>query len=154
MNDVIKIRTATIEDLSSLLRFEQEIVTAERPFDPTLRPGVINYYDLAELVRSERAEVVVAEINGRLVASGSAIIKKAKPYLDHALYAYLGFMYTDPDFRGRGLNKRIIQELQQWAAKEGLTEIRLTVYEENAGAIRAYEKTGFKKHLVEMRLRF
>ncbi|MGB5500466.1 MAG: GNAT family N-acetyltransferase, partial [Maribacter sp.] len=31
-------------------------------------------------------------------------------------------------------------------------EIRLTVYDENHAAIRAYEKVGFKKHIIEMRL--
>ncbi len=154
MKNAIKIRKATVNDLSTLLKFEQEIVRAERPFDPTIRAGSVNYYDLKELITSERAAVIVAEINGKLIASGSAVVKSAKAYLDHELYAYLGFMYTDPDFRGKGLNKQIIQELRQWAAKEGLSEIRLTVYEENIGAIRAYEKNGFKKHLVEMRLPF
>ncbi len=154
MKNNIKIRKATIKDLSTLLKFEQEIVKAERPFDPTLRSGSISYYDLRELIESAEAEVIVAEMEGRLLASGSAVIKKAQTFLDHELYAYLGFMYTDPDFRGKGLNMSIIKELRQWAAKQGLSEIRLTVYDENVGAIRAYEKNGFKKHLVEMRLPF
>ena len=63
-----------------------------------------------------------------------------------------GFMYTAPSFRGSGINARIIDVLKDWALTKGLREIRLTVYEDNLAAIRAYEKYGFKKHLIEMRL--
>jgi ribosomal protein S18 acetylase RimI-like enzyme len=61
-------------------------------------------------------------------------------------------MYTCPDFRGKGINKMIIDTLKNWSTANGLKEIRLTVYDENQGAIRAYEKVGFKKHIIEMRL--
>ena len=35
--DQLKIRVATIKDLPLLLEFEQGVITAERPFDPTLK---------------------------------------------------------------------------------------------------------------------
>lgn len=37
----ILIRKATPADLETLLRFEQGVVQAERPFDPTLGEGAI-----------------------------------------------------------------------------------------------------------------
>lgn len=61
-------------------------------------------------------------------------------------------MYTKPEYRGKGLNAKIIAYLKKWAFERGLDEIRLTVYQTNAPAIRAYEKMGFEKHLIEMRL--
>ena len=69
-----KVRTARIEDLETLLNFEQEIVKAERPFDPTIQKGAISYYDIRELILSPDAEVVVVEYNGDVVASGHARI--------------------------------------------------------------------------------
>jgi len=107
---------------------------------------------LEELISSDNAEVVVAISKSQIVSSGYALVKEAKPYLDHNEYAYLGFMYTHPDFRGQGINSKILDALQSWSHEKGLSEIRLTVYDENPGAIRAYEKFGFKKHLIEMRL--
>lgn len=151
MND-ITIRSATLQDLDTLLGFEQEIIKAERPLDPTIRQGAIHYYDLRELIQSDDAEVLVASRKGHLIASGYALIKKARHYLDHDAYAYLGFMYTHPDFRGQGINKKILQNLNEWAFSRGLSEVRLTVYDNNLGAIKAYEKAGFKRHLIEMRL--
>ena len=145
-------RNAVAADLPVLLSFEQEIIKAERPMDPTLPGDSVSYYDLGAMLADEDALVVVAEINGKLIASGYAIKKRARHYLDHEFYSYLGFMYTDSDYRGRGINAAIVERLKEWSLAKGLGEIRLTVYEENIPAIKAYEKVGFKKHLVEMRL--
>lgn len=148
----ISIRRATQKDLPILLEFEQGIIKFERPYDPTLDLDPISYYDLGVLIDSENAEVLVAEHNGKVIASGYAKIKQALPYLNHEHYSYLGFMFTHSDFRGKGVNKMIIDGLIEWSYSKGLKEIRLTVYDDNTGAIRAYEKAGFKKHLIEMRL--
>lgn len=148
----VNIRTATLDDLPMLLNFEQEIIKAERPFDDTLKEGPISYYDIGEMIQDPKAHVVVAEVEDKVVASGYAIPKKARHYLDHKFYAYLGFMYTDEDYRGRGINATIVEELKNWSNEKGFSEIRLTVYNENLPAIKAYEKVGFKKHIIEMRL--
>lgn len=145
-------RPATLEDLSTLLRFEQGVIQAERPFDPTLAEDPITYYDLRKLLGSKDAQVVVIMHDTEIVASGYALKKLARHYLDHEFYSYLGFMYTHPDYRGKGLNALIIEELKIWSKEKGLNEIRLTVYEDNIPAIKAYEKIGFKKHIIEMRL--
>lgn len=152
MSKNIKIRQATLQDLPTLLHFEQEIIKAERPFDVTIKEGPVSYYDLEQMVQDANARVVVAEADGKLVASGYAISKRARHYLDHERYAYLGFMYTDPEYRGLGINAQIVDELKQWSVKKGFKEIRLTVYSDNLPAIKAYEKVGFKKHIIEMRL--
>lgn len=148
----VNIRPATQKDMDVLLEFEQEIINAERPFDVTIKQGPVSYYDIAEMIDDPMAHVVVAEVGEKIVASGYAIPKRARHYLDHEFYAYLGFMYTDWDYRGEGINAKIIEELKQWSQQEGYKEIRLTVYNENLPAIRAYEKVGFKKHIIEMRL--
>ncbi len=150
--DDLFVRQATLQDLNTLLEFEQGVIEAERPFDTTLKNGKINYYELHEFISSEDAEVVVIENNMQIIASGYALKKRAKHYLDHEFYSYLGFMYTDPYFRGKGANALIVAVLKEWSLKNGLTEIRLTVYQDNEPAIRAYEKIGFKKHIVEMRI--
>ena len=153
MSNEIKIREAVKNDLPVLLQFEQQVVKAERPFDPTIKNSDVSYYDLEALILNPRAIVLVACEEEKIVASGYAVEKPARPYLDHKTYAYLGFMYTEPAYRGQGINGKIVTSLQEWASSVGLTEIRLHVYSENEPAIRAYEKVGFKKHMIEMRLR-
>jgi ribosomal protein S18 acetylase RimI-like enzyme len=62
-------------------------------------------------------------------------------------------MYVDPQYRGRSINSGIIERLKQWCCKKGVTELRLEVYSDNLAAVGAYEKAGFSKHMIEMRLR-
>ena len=148
----INIRKAKLEDLNILLEFEQGIITAERPYDPTLKEGKINYYDISKMIIVEHITVLVATIGSEIVGSGYARIETAKPHLNHENYAYLGFMYTDPRYRGKGVNAIIIEALKEWCRSQNITELRLDVYHNNPSAIRAYEKAGFKKHLVNMRV--
>lgn len=152
IRDVI-VREACLDDLQDLLRFEQELIQAERPFDPTIRPSPLLYYDLEKLIQDEDVGVYVAEYKGKLISSGYGMAREARHYLDHEKYAYLGFMYTDPDYRGKGVNQKVLSVLKQWAKKQGLSEMRLTVYDENIAAIKAYARAGFQKHIIEMRLR-
>ncbi len=148
----IKIRKATIADIPKLLQFEQGVILAERPFDATLKKTPIQYYDLEYLVTSDKVELLVAVIGDELIGSGYGRIENAKPYLQHTTYAYLGFMYVDPLHRGKGINKQIIKALVNWCMQQNITELRLDVYENNKPAITAYEKVGFAKHMIEMRM--
>jgi len=147
------VRSATLDDLEELLVFEQGIISFERAYDSTLAKDPITYYDLSKLITYDDAEVVLVEFDSQLIASGYAKIKQALPYLKHKKYAYLGFMYTHADYRGKGVNSLVIDWLKEWSATKGLQEIRLTVYNDNVAAIKAYEKVGFTKHLIEMRIK-
>ncbi len=148
----ITTRQATINDLETLLRFEQGVISAERPFDPTLKEDPNHYYDIEELINASHIELVVAESGDEIIGCGYARIENAKPYLQHSQYAYLGFMYTDPHHRGKGVNKKVIDALRQWAKSQHILEMRLEVYHDNRTAIHVYEKAGFIKHMIEMRL--
>lgn len=145
------IRRADIEDIDLLLQFEQEIVATERPFDSTLKEGEIHYYDLKELVSAPKTEVVVAVFADEIIGSGYCRIRKAKDYLKHEQYAYIGFMYVKPEHRGKGVSRQILDALEKWTIEQGVTEIRLEVYKDNLPAVRAYEKYGFNPNMLEMR---
>ena len=149
---VVEIRKAIESEIETLLSFEKGIVAAERPFDHTLKEGEIHYYDLIELIKSENAEVLIAVVDNEIVGSGYAKILKAKPYQKFTAYAYLGFMYVKPAFRGQGINQKILRGLLEWARSKNLIEVRLEVYDENTIAKNVYLKAGFKPNLLEMRL--
>lgn len=60
-------------------------------------------------------------------------------------------MYVLPEYRGKGVNGKLIEQLRQWAKSKGITEMRLLVYYNNTNAIKAYEKCGFSQLMIEMR---
>jgi len=120
--------------------------------DSDLKRDHINYYDITDLILSPSIELAVAEIDGQLVGCGYAKILEAKAWHNFDQYAYLGFMYTLPQHRGKGINPMLISNLKDWCKSKGVYNLSLDVYHNNPGAIRAYEKVGFEPRLVEMRI--
>lgn len=146
------IRKATKEDLLILDTFMDGLVDAERPMDITIKEGKVVYYNLENFILSDEALLLVAELNGELVATGYAKIKYDEVYLKYDKHAYLGFMFVPEKHRGNGYNKLIVDALLKWSKSKNITEVRLDVYDANPPAIRAYEKAGFQKHLIKMRM--
>ena len=147
----IHIRPANIHDLETLLSFEQALIAAERPFDPTLKPNPTNYYDLHEMIHADHIQLLVAEVDDVLAGCGYARIENAKLFYNHSHYAYLGFMYVRPEYRGKGINREIIEALKSWASSKNIIELRLEVYFDNLPAISAYKKIGFSNYQIQMR---
>ena len=146
-------RLATLDDIDELRRFERRIIAAERAFDPTLKAGTIQYYDIESMLVADNVQFVVAQCGNELVACGFARIDRAKTYLSHVQQGYLGMMYVEPRYRGKSIISGIIEQLKQWFREKGVPELRLEVYSDNLAAVSAYEKAGFSKHIIEMRLR-
>ena len=149
---MINIRQATMNDLPILLEFEQDLIAIERPMDDTLKREDTRYYDLPNFITSKNIEFVVAEVNDEVLSVGYAKLIKGEEYLQFETYSYLGFMYTKPSHRGKGINKIIMNYLYEWSLSKGIFEIRLEVYPNNIGAIKAYEKAGMKTSLHTMRI--
>jgi GNAT superfamily N-acetyltransferase len=148
----LKTRPANLKDLDRLLAFEQAIIEAERPFDETIRSGNgVHYYDLEALISSPDAKVVVAELGSEIIGSGYARIETSETYLSHRRHSYLGFMYVVPEHRGKGINGMIVAELESWSFSQGVKEMQLEVYAENAAAIKAYGKAGYAPLILQMR---
>jgi ribosomal protein S18 acetylase RimI-like enzyme len=150
----IAIRKATLNDLDILLKFEQGVVEAERPFNPTLNDSDVHYYNINEMITADHIELLVVLSENEVIGCGYSRIENAKPYVKYERYAYLGFMYVVPEYRGKGVNKAILDNLTTWSKAQGVTELRLEVYSDNAIAIKAYEKAGFTNLYTHMRLEF
>ena len=151
MNE-ITFRKASLADKAILIALEQAVIEAERPYNKALKSSGASYYDLEQLLTAADSYLVVAEINAQVVGTGYAQIRVSKQSLVHERHGYLGFMFVSPQFRGRGINNKLINLLLEWSRQQGVSDIYLDVYEGNEAAVRAYEKVGFVKSLVEMKL--
>jgi hypothetical protein len=99
MSEIV-VRKASLDDLQTLLRFEQGVITAERPFDSTLKEGDINYYDIKGLITASHVELVVAAVDSEIIGCGYVSIEDSEPYLKHQRHAYIGFVYVEPVTEG------------------------------------------------------
>ena len=148
----LTIRVATADDIVGIRDCEQGVVLAERPMNADLVPGHIHYYDIEALIASPDSRMMVVEAAGKIVGCGHATLKPSVDHYFHDRHAYLGLLYIAPDQRGQGLIQRVIDELVDWSRSKGVTSYYLDVYPENASAIRAYEKYGFRPNMIEMKL--
>ena len=149
---MIKLREAKIKDLSTLLEFEKRLIEYERAFTPNLKKSDFNYYDLESYIKNPEISVVVAEKENSLIASGYALIRLNKTYENPSHIVFLGFMYVVPNYRGKEVNKKILDYLLDWGKKKGYSEFQLDVYAPNQSAIKAYRKAGFEFETITMRL--
>ena len=148
----IVIRSATPEDIPILQEFEQGVINAERPMDKTLKLEDTYYYNIPNLIHNSSIQLSIAEVDGVIAGCGYAKITEARDCFQFSQYAYLGFMFTKEEFRGIGVNKKIIDNLYDWSLSRGVYEIRLEVYPSNKSAIKAYEKAGMKTSMNTMRV--
>ncbi len=149
---MLTFRPARAADLPRLREMEQGVLQAERPFNPTIRHDPTWYYDLEALITDQDSQLLVAEREGRVEASGYASIRTSKHALKHDIHAYLGFIYVSPTLRGQGVAGQVVERLLQWGQTRGARDFYLDVYAANEAAIRAYRKLGFVDNTIEMRL--
>lgn len=58
---------------------------------------------------------------------------------------YICGMALFPEYRGRGIGTRLLAYAEQAARERGFGKLSLIVFEQNAGAKRLYEKTGYRE---------
>jgi GNAT superfamily N-acetyltransferase len=148
----MELRLAQTDDLPILLEFEQGVIAEERPYDDSIKTTDVNYYDLRDLLADPNTSLQLVEHDGRVVGCGYAQLRPSESAFVHDKHAFLGFMYVEPDVRGQGINKMIIESLISWSKDRGVYDFYLQVYGGNQAAIRAYEKVGFAAELIEMKL--
>lgn len=150
----IDTRIANLDDLETLKAFEQALIEVERPMDDSLRQqGLMYYYDLEELITSENSDVLIALDEGKIIGCGYGMIKQhERDIFVTTDYGYIGFMYVKDAYRGKGVGQAILQGLNEWFKSRNMKEVRIKVYENNPKAIKAYEKAGFQKKLIEMKM--
>ena len=145
-------REATVDDLPRLMELEQAIIDSERPYNPSIKEENVTYYDLIGLVGEVDAKLLIVEDEGRIIGSGYAQIRESRPYFKHHRHCYLGFIFVESEFRGRGIAKTILNSLIHWGKSHGLNTFNLDVYSANESAVGVYEKLGFKPLTVNMEL--
>lgn len=146
----MNVREATHDDIDILNRFQKDLIEYERPMAAPLKDDAM-YYDIGELIEDEKSVVVVIDQDSKPVASGYGQIRKNSNYFVDEFYGYIGFMFVEPELRGKGLSKQILEALLDWFKQRNIIDIRLQVYSENESAVKAYERGQFKAHLTEMR---
>lgn len=110
--------------------------------------GAAERHDLASIRRyiadrSGRDDVLFLGIFTREAGEHIGNIKY-EPIDARCGYAVMGILIGEPAWRGKGVAVEVIGASAEWLARNrAVLEVVLGVSDDNPGAIRAYEKTGF-----------
>ena len=66
--------------------------------------------------------------------------------------AELESMYVLEEYRGFGVGARLVEEFRRWAEARGADRASVTAYAANVGAVRFYEKTGFRPKSLSLEM--
>ncbi|GGW53297.1 ribosomal-protein-alanine acetyltransferase [Winogradskyella epiphytica] len=129
---MLKFRQAELNDLESIIAIEQQI------FSTDSYPAFV----VRQLFDISGHNFVVAEEHNQILgyALGSVNSKRKQ--------GWILSMGVDKVARGRGLGKQVTKHLMEVLKAEDVKEIALTVFPENATAIKIYKNLGFQKTQV------
>ena len=84
--------------------------------------------------------LLVAQNEGKIVgflSAGRGTVNRIK----HSAYVVTGIL---EDYRGKGIGRKLFEELDKWAVENELIRLELTVMVPNEGAVALYKKMGYK----------
>ena len=105
------------------------------------------------VVAEEDGEVVAMLLAYRLPEAGDGVspdevLEVVRPLVELELLApgtfYVNVLATLPAHRGRGLGSRLLEAANALAAEAGCDELSIEVFEQNEGALRLYERHGYR----------
>lgn len=85
----------------------------------------------------QETKVVLAVVNNQIAGCGALRI------MQEPQTAELKRMFVQPGFRGKGISKQILSELEQWAKQSGMKYIKPETGKNQPEAIKLYRNAGY-----------
>lgn len=137
---MISIRQSTEQDSSLILQFIKQLADYEKLTQEVIATEEqINKY----LFGSEKvAEALIAEYDTKPV--GFALFFKNFSTFLSLPGIYLEDLFVNPEYRGKGIGKKLLLELVKMAHERGYGRVEWSVLDWNKPAIQFYESLGAK----------
>lgn len=146
----INFREATADDYEDLFELFDEIDTLHRNhlprrFQKAGGPAREQDY-FSELIDNENIGFFVAEMGDEMVGFVHIIVRDTPPIpiVIPRRYAIVDSIVVKSSFQKRGIGRKLMDQMQEWAIEKGATSVELNVYEFNETAISFYESLGYQ----------
>lgn len=113
----------------------QAIIDSPQAFGDTIEQTLARTED--EWKRWTKSNIYAIEDNDKYIAT--VTWRKHPDYGD-----YIVGVWTDPEYRGKGLNAKLFERVFNDAQQSGVKEISLHVNIDQQAAVQSYQKLGFK----------
>jgi ribosomal protein S18 acetylase RimI-like enzyme len=144
-----RIEPATGNDIPQLADLLTILFTQEVDFSPAREKQMRGLRLIID--DPSRGRIFVARVNGEIVGMVSLLFTVSTA--EGAPACWLEDMVVRPDQRGNGLGARLLETGVSYAKANGFTRITLLTDRTNEGAIRFYQRHGFRlSEMIPLRL--
>jgi GNAT superfamily N-acetyltransferase len=144
-NNYPTIREAAASDIPEILRQRRRMYEDMQYHDPIALDAMaaLSSPYLATAMADGSFRVWLATDEDRVVAGGAVVISPwpAQPHDVECRRATILNVYTDPEYRRRGVARKLMQTIIAWCQREGFP--RVTLHASDDGR-RLYESLGFE----------
>jgi ribosomal protein S18 acetylase RimI-like enzyme len=163
--NMIVIRKARLNDINMLISLENELYDNQVEYLKKSKSQNLDDFFLKhnsntflkqfilQTIRSKNGLVLIAEFDKQIAGYLIIIIKKNIPIFKLEKLAEITDLYIKEEFRGNGISNKLRDEVFKWCNIKKISSITLDMIPNNIHAKRVYEKWGFTKFLIEMRMR-
>ncbi len=142
----MKLRQAGLGDLNSLKLFFEEVVEQMNKGGIYIWDEVYPYIVLENDI--EKSRFYILENDGEIIATFALCEENGEKSKlgwkdSEALALYIYRLAIKPDFMGKGIATKLIENCMELAKNKGAKYLRLLVVEENKPAFKLYEKNNF-----------
>ncbi|MFF2587720.1 GNAT family N-acetyltransferase [Peribacillus butanolivorans] len=140
IDKIVSLRLALLKELGELKSLQEEhlMETSTREY-------------LQKALSKNEFISYIAESNGEAISISGMVLFQRPPYLEnlHGVEAYILNMYTIPEYRGKGLAKRMLKKCIDESRNSGVKRIWLHASKDGK---HLYKKMGFTTKDSEMEL--
>lgn len=151
----MEIKKAEIKDIDEIKQLYQVLFSDMAKLQPEyFKTAKQDIEFLKMIMGNDDSDILIAK-DTKVI--GLALVQKQKtpPYgciVEHQ-YTYLMDLVVDPNFRGQGVGKQLIESVKDWTLERNLEYVELMVLSENKKAIDLYEQLNFKEKMKTMRMK-
>lgn len=151
-----RVRRATVDDLASVVELRIALLReyADHPVYGRLRPEVeqraLPLFE--QQLRADDQAIFLAEHGGRVVGIVRCADVQGSPLLLPDRYCYVTSVFVRPSHRRHGVLTALMEQVETWARRRGLAELRLHNSTLSPMAQGAWDQLGFEVN-EEVRLK-
>ena len=155
MND-IKIRLATLEDVSGIMPIFAQIVDYHASIDSEVYTDAdMSAFEqsVQDQLTKDNWKIFVAETNKKIVGFLTLQMRSNRRQWGNVADTdgRIDCLAVDENYRHMGIGTKLMAEVENYLKSQGIFEMRLTVSIHNPNAIKCYEKMGMKNYIYSMR---
>ena len=152
----VKIRLATLEDVSGIMPIFAQIVDYHASIDSEVYTDAdMSAFEqsVQDQLTKDNWKIFVAETNKKIVGFLTLQMRSNRRQWGNVADTdgRIDCLAVDENYRHMGIGTKLMVEVENYLKSQGIFEMRLTVSIHNPNAIKCYEKMGMKNYIYAMR---